>query len=745
MASETGGAPMPSSTEVNSLFAALLLELGLSAAQRKDMVKWNTERKWILVKANAKKLKLTTNKLNSPEYFCQKLQGDEPSKVMTSLRITLGSEAVSWVSCFLSLDGLELLVRVLQATQERYREAAGSEAAAQLQEAITVMCECVLCIKAIANTEMGFDSITSDNKCCDALALVLAFRDLPDEYKAILFSLLAGLAIAPDTPGHKLVIHALDSLAVTTRHGRWRVIYTTLKKKDTLEETKVAAMSLVNALVSHPDDITVRTSLRKELLSGHFCKLLTKLKGLTPPLDEQVDLFNDVMVEDEYELNKDFDDVDVNNSAALLRKLEELLKGTPSHESLLNVLRQLFLVAKQNGVGEATWAALLGVLSDVKQEGGPVNEEHLSKLREELALTNVANAHLQEQLKIMDDKSEYGKLKQQLENVQREKEAMRQQLVEAGKLPDNPSEENTEQKEGESAAEGGAPPPPPPPPPGGGPPPPPPPPPPGMKRLGAGPPAPPAGIPPKACLVKPSCKMVQLNLKKLAPEAITNTVWSQIKDPDLSKCAPLLEQFFAAKPPPKPATGGTDGEGEAAPHVAKPQVHLVKLLDGKKSNNISIVIGRIKIPYKDVVKGIMRLDENILTPEFVAGIIKVAPTPEEAELLKQYPEAPNTLDKPEQFLLEMLKVPRLQTRLEAVEFRQQFSEKVADIKPVCTSIVSACKQLSASTKFVGLLEVCHWFTDEFFLTMNFNIINEKSCFGIPSVYLTSKFLPSEIS
>ncbi|KAH3763660.1 actin binding protein [Pelomyxa schiedti] len=262
------------------------------------------------------------------------------------------------------------------------------------------------------------------------------------------------------------------------------------------------------------------------------------------------------------------------------------------------------------------------------------------------------------------------------------------------------SSENPTPVDGESQI------PPPPPPPGGdGAPPPPPPPPPGPMGRGRGrgrgavPPGPGvmAGRPPKVCEVPPSCKMLQLNLKKVTPEQINNTVWENAKEPDIKTLLPQIELLFAAKTA-AVKTPGTTPEPEKSGPVA------VKLLDGKKSNNVSITIGRIKIPFSDVVTAIFALDETVLTPSFVSSVLKVIPTPEEIETLRAYPDPPSTLDKPEQFLLEIAKVPRLQQRLDALSFQQQFQDKMNEVEPMCKSVVLACQQLVTSKKLITVME-----------------------------------------
>eukprot|EP01105_Mastigella_eilhardi_P025736 TRINITY_DN7103_c0_g1_i1.p1 TRINITY_DN7103_c0_g1~~TRINITY_DN7103_c0_g1_i1.p1 ORF type:complete len:1132 (-),score=394.00 TRINITY_DN7103_c0_g1_i1:63-3458(-) len=818
-------ADRPADARIQADFAALLPELGIPAPLHKDMLKWDVERKWkLLTQHTAAKGKVK----DTPQYFMSALKASPTGAVMTSLRVNLTSEGVSWVTEFIKLNGIEQLVQILEAAQ----------LVKEKKDAV-IMQECVMCIKAMANVDVGLQSITKDNKCCDVMARTLAYT-IPDETRCVLFTFLGAIAIS-STQGHSLVLHAMDALAGITRKSRWQVAFTTLAAKEISDEEKLSVMTLVNALVSHPEDITVRVGLRKELYehSKDVEKLLQKIKGLSNLLDSQVELFKDVKVEDDYEVNKQFGpvDMDLRDPVEIVTKLQEMLKDTQAYDNMLGILRQLFIASKQDDFGGEIWSAILAVLTGTG-EGGKfgsqpaasssklqeensrlldqmkVAEEQVRALSAKLETTEAQKAELEQKMeqeahslekkvarykhkvekleaKLQEQpangsdgceghKHKIHELHERLDTAKKElqevsahaqdqlglektrAEQLEQQCKEltaklaVGVGPSPQQQEELKQlqtqvkelqhqlqekaggdasasaKTGDTTASpaaddgtdaapsggappppppppppmpgSGAPPPPPPPPPGGGPPPPPPPPGLGGPRRMGGAPAAPNAKPPKDISVKPNCKMVQFNWKKLAPESIDDTIWAKVKDPDISKCTPLLEQFFAAKMPVHKAAqkeNGKEAEPEAPEHV---KVQQVKLLDAKKSNNISIVIGRIKIAYAEVVRAIMHLDEKILSPEFVSGLLKVVPTPEETEQLKQYPDSPATLDKPEQFLLELMAVPRLQGRLEVILFRQQFNDRLSDIQPLCKNIIQACNQLSSSTKLMGLLE-----------------------------------------
>ncbi|KAJ3127754.1 hypothetical protein HK098_005871 [Nowakowskiella sp. JEL0407] len=280
---------------------------------------------------------------------------------------------------------------------------------------------------------------------------------------------------------------------------------------------------------------------------------------------------------------------------------------------------------------------------------------------------------------------------------------------------------------------GGPPPPPPPPgmggppPPGtGGPPPPPPPPgmggpppPPGMK----GPPPPPGfaaaptapSIPSKPKL-QPSTKMKQLQWTKVNTAQINATVWKNVlengtgEDKLRSEKIDLkeLEELFSAKqnaaansPAVAPAATGTSSTKE----VKK----VVSLLDPKKGNNLAIVLGRIKLSYPEIRQSLIKMDLEKITDEMVKQFLANAPTVEEIEQIKDYLGGDESkfkdLGKPEQFSWEMSKVPKFEFRLNAINYKSHFLERVGEVKPDIETLTKASKQVKESKKLASLLEV----------------------------------------
>ncbi|KAJ3097871.1 hypothetical protein HDU97_004491 [Phlyctochytrium planicorne] len=287
----------------------------------------------------------------------------------------------------------------------------------------------------------------------------------------------------------------------------------------------------------------------------------------------------------------------------------------------------------------------------------------------------------------------------------------------------------------------GLPPPPPPPPPGmGGPPPPPPPP--GAQRPGGVPPPPPppggapadhAPILPAKQKVVPNVKMKPLAWNKIAPQQVGTTLWKQLAEKrdgeerlrkekvDVRELEELFGVGGAVSPvkaeeegvtSPLPSTFSLDKiSSVAAAGPTKKQV--VTLIDGKRSNNCCIMLGRIKHKFSEIRTAVLSVNETILTENIVKQFVAFIPTDEEIGLIKDYvedgsgnsAERLNSLGKAEQFFYEMSKIPRYQNRLNAIYFKHRFAERLEELKPNIVTLLNGSRQIKESKKLSKLLEL----------------------------------------
>jgi hypothetical protein len=68
---------------------------------------------------------------------------------------------------------------------------------------------------------------------------------------------------------------------------------------------------------------------------------------------------------------------------------------------------------------------------------------------------------------------------------------------------------------------------------------------------------------------------------------------------------------------------------------AKP-AQVVSVLDGKRIQNVLIVMGKLRLGAEDIMNMIIDLDPKVLTAEVTASIISILPLSEEVNALKSH-------------------------------------------------------------------------------------------------------------
>ncbi|CAL9049441.1 unnamed protein product [Musa banksii] len=186
--------------------------------------------------------------------------------------------------------------------------------------------------------------------------------------------------------------------------------------------------------------------------------------------------------------------------------------------------------------------------------------------------------------------------------------------------------------------------------------------------------------------------------------AVEGSLWDELQrsgdalsasDFDVSE----LESLFSAM---VPKTGDSSKEGRRKSLGSQSdKVHLIAL---RRANNTEIMLTKIKMPLPDLMSAALALDDSILDVDQVENLIKFCPTKEEMDLLKGYTGDKEKLGKCEQFFLELMKVPRVESKLRVFSFKIQFGSQVSDLKKSLSSIDSACEQIRNSIKLKEIMK-----------------------------------------
>ncbi|PPD70652.1 hypothetical protein GOBAR_DD32470 [Gossypium barbadense] len=191
-------------------------------------------------------------------------------------------------------------------------------------------------------------------------------------------------------------------------------------------------------------------------------------------------------------------------------------------------------------------------------------------------------------------------------------------------------------------------------------------------------------------------KLKPLHWLKL-PRAVQGSLWAEAqKLGEASKALEIdmseLENLFSAAAP------NTGRGGKSNSHTAHaPKSEKVTLIDHRRAYNCEIMLSKVKVPLPDLMSSVLALDESALDVDQVDNLIKVCPTKEEMELLKGYTGENEKLGKCEQFFLELMKIPRVESKLRVFSFKKQFRSQVSDLRHNLNIVNSTAEE--ANKKF----------------------------------------------
>ncbi|KAJ1431160.1 Tensin phosphatase, C2 domain [Sesbania bispinosa] len=203
---------------------------------------------------------------------------------------------------------------------------------------------------------------------------------------------------------------------------------------------------------------------------------------------------------------------------------------------------------------------------------------------------------------------------------------------------------------------------------------------------------------PKKTLLKP------LHWVKVA-RATKGSLWADSQKQDSESRAPEidiseLESLFSAAS----ASDGssTKGGGRRGTNINKPE--KVQLVDLRRAYNCEIMLSKIKIPLPDMLNAVLALDSSVLDIDQVENLIKFCPTKEEMEMLKNYSGNKEMLGRCEQFFMELMKVPRVESKLRVFAFKITFSAQVSDLRLNLNTINDAAREVKESVKLRQIMQ-----------------------------------------
>ncbi|XP_048815920.1 protein diaphanous homolog 2 isoform X2 [Lagopus muta] len=246
---------------------------------------------------------------------------------------------------------------------------------------------------------------------------------------------------------------------------------------------------------------------------------------------------------------------------------------------------------------------------------------------------------------------------------------------------------------------------------------------------GAGPPPPPPGGPPMAPFlgsypfapvpVMPALphgmkekkkynvevSMKRINWSKIEPYKIAeNSFWIKAEE-NKFESPELFARLAVTFGTQMKAKKAVEKQEEKKTEQSKKKNKILRVLDGKTSQNLSIFLGSLRMPYEEIKNIILEVNEEKLTETFVQAVMKNLPEQEEINALAALKDEYNDLAESEQFIIVMSSVKMLRSRLSAILFKLSFEDHINNIKPGIMAVTLACEELRKSESFSKLLEL----------------------------------------
>jgi len=735
--------------EVNARFEQMLDDLNLTEEKKGPLREKRTDEKRAMLAMQFKGSIQPKGQIDTPEEFVEALnsgdvRGDKRYDVITSLRVALTNNTVSWVINFGKKNGLNGILRSLNYCYENKFERRST-------------LECVKCLRAYSNNRFGLMQIVTHEEALTILSRSIDPRDPPSMLEAV--KLLAAICLVPPD-GHEKVIEGITVCSELCSSDRFLPIVQGVLMADA--QMKTACLQLINAIVSTPDDLDLRLHLRNEFLRTGLADALECVQNLdNDDVKTQVQVFVEHKEEDSEEFNHRYDNIcfEMDDPKECFDILFNSTLNTPAEPYFLSILQHLLtirddvfsrpqyyklieecitqIVLHKSGVDpdfrhtkrfSIDVEPLLGKLSDDTSEDGSLVSSAPRHFRSKMEEALTAKQESEAKLVTLSDK---------VKQYEAEIADLRQRISQGVGAAIS-----------SSLGSGGPPPPPgsippPPPPPGGGPPPPPP-----LPGMGA-PPPPPLGMmrPPgvggspfnspveqlpnflkQKKKYHPDTQMkranwTKINLKNLEKDSF----WAKVNEERLAKDDIFrgLMENFATKVPAK-VGNGDQNDGKPTKKCKE-----LKVLDPKAGQNLSILLGSIKVPYDEIRRRIIEMDEDNLTVGLMEQLIKFLPTPDLMNQLAAHRSEFATLAEPEQFALIMSSIKRVIPRLASMCFKMKFSEMVSEIKPDIVAVTAGLEEVKNSRKFGRMLELILLFGN----FMNAGSRNEQT-FGFELSFLS---------
>ncbi|KAL2330126.1 hypothetical protein Fmac_017707 [Flemingia macrophylla] len=194
-------------------------------------------------------------------------------------------------------------------------------------------------------------------------------------------------------------------------------------------------------------------------------------------------------------------------------------------------------------------------------------------------------------------------------------------------------------------------------------------------------------------------KLKPLHWDKVRTTSDREMVWDHMKSSSFKLNEKMIETLFIVNTPnPKP-------KDAAANSVFHPLNQEERVLDPKKSQNISILLKALNVTIEEVCEALLQGSTDTLGTELLESLLRMAPSKEEERKLKELEDdSPTKLGLAEKFLKAVLDVPFAFKRIEAMLYIANFESEVEYLRSSFQILEAACQELRHCRLFLKLLE-----------------------------------------
>lgn len=201
---------------------------------------------------------------------------------------------------------------------------------------------------------------------------------------------------------------------------------------------------------------------------------------------------------------------------------------------------------------------------------------------------------------------------------------------------------------------------------------------------------------PRKPAIEPSCPMkplywtrIQINDKS---QDATPTLWDSLEEPHIRDTSEF--EYLFSKDTTQQKKKPLSEAYEKKNKVKK----IIKLLDGKRSQTVGILISSLHLEMKDIQQAIFNVDDSVVDLETLAALYENRAQEDELTKIRKYYETSREedlklLDKPEQFLHELAQIPNFAERAQCIIFRAVFSEGITSLHRKVEIVTRASKGL----------------------------------------------------